>query len=130
MEGIMKEKKFLICNHCGNLVGIIKSSGVPIICCGEPMNEIVANTTDASVEKHLPVISIIDNVIEIMVGSTIHPMVPEHLIEWIYLQTEKGGQRKILKSGDSPKVTFVLKDDKPVSVFAYCNLHGLWKSDF
>lgn len=125
----MKEQKFLICNHCGNLVGMVIDAGVPIICCGEPMSDIVANTVEASYEKHIPVASVNGDIVEVIVGSTEHPMIPEHLIEWVYLQTENGGQRKNLKSGDAPKVLFSIKDDKPISVYAYCNLHGLWKAN-
>lgn len=125
----MKETRFFICRHCGNLIGMINSSGVPIICCGEPMKELIAGSEDASVEKHVPVASVSGNIVTVEVGSTAHPMTPEHYIQWVYLQTECGGQRKSLKPGDAPKVTFALDGDKPLAVFAYCNLHGLWKAD-
>ncbi len=125
----MSEKKFFVCKHCGNLVGMIKNSGVPIVCCGEPMTELVANTVDASVEKHIPVVKIDGNKLHAKVGSVEHPMVEEHYIEWLYLQTDKGGQRKNLAPGETPEATFALtEDEKPVAVFAYCNLHGLWKT--
>ena len=120
--------KFLICRHCGNLVGMVKDAGVPIVCCGEKMEVLEANTVEASGEKHIPVVSVEEGKIIVNVGSADHPMLPEHFIQWIYVQTENGGQRKILNPGDAPNVTFWLGDDKAVAVYAYCNLHGLWMS--
>ena len=119
--------KFYVCSRCGNLVGMIKESGVPMMCCGQKMDELVPNTVEASGEKHIPAVKLGDGVVEVNVGSVDHPMAPEHFIEWVYVQTEKGGQRKALKPGDAPHVTFALGDDKAVAVYAYCNLHGLWK---
>ena len=121
--------KFYVCSRCGNLVGMIKESGVPMMCCGQKMDELVPNTVEASGEKHIPAVKLGDGVVEVNVGSVDHPMAPEHFIEWVYVQTEKGGQRKALKPGDAPHVTFALGDDKAVAVYAYCNLHGLWKVD-
>jgi superoxide reductase len=93
------------------------------------MEELVPNTVDASGEKHLPVYTLKDNVLEVSVGSVLHPMSKEHNISWIYVETEKGGQRKNLEVEGDPKACFCFCDDKPLSVFAYCNLHGLWKSE-
>ena len=121
--------KFYVCSRCGNLVGMINESGVPLMCCGQKMDELVPNTVEASGEKHIPAVTLGDGVVEVNVGSVAHPMAPEHYIEWVYVQTEKGGQRKALKPGDAPHVTFALGDDKAVAVYAYCNLHGLWKVD-
>ena len=177
--------KFYICRHCGNLVGVIHDSGVPMMCCGQKMealepNTVEAsgekhlpvvtvedgainvnvgsvnhpmapehfiewvyvqtenggqrkalkpNTVEASGEKHLPVVTVEDGAINVNVGSVNHPMAPEHFIEWVYVQTERGGQRKTLKPGDDPNVTFSLGDDKAVAVYAYCNLHGLWMTE-
>ena len=118
--------KFFICRHCGNLIGMINDSGVPVHCCGEEMEELVPNTVEASGEKHIPVVSVDGSTVTVNVGSVDHPMVDEHLIEWVYLQTDKGGQRKELKSGGNPNVVFSLGDEKPLAVYAYCNLHGLW----
>lgn len=127
----MKEKRFFICEHCGNMIGIIKDSGVPIVCCGEDMTELVANTIDASAEKHVPDISVNGNLVEVRIGSVPHPMIEQHYIEWVYIHTEKGGQRKTLKPNDEPVVTFALTDDdKLISAYEYCNLHGLWKADY
>ena len=121
--------KFYVCRRCGNLVGAIHESGVPMMCCGQKMEALEANSVDASGEKHVPVVSIADGVVTVKIGSAAHPMTEEHLIEWVYVQTESGGQRKALKAGDAPEVKFWLGDDKAVAVFAYCNFHGLWKTD-
>jgi superoxide reductase len=121
--------KFYICEICGNLIGMIHNAGVPMVCCGEEMTELVANTTDAGPEKHVPVVEVSGDRVEVTVGSVLHPMVEKHYIQWIYLLTEKGGQRKALNPGEEPKATFSLVDDKPISAFEYCNLHGLWKTD-
>ena len=123
------EMKFLRCSHCGQIVAVVKSVGVPIICCGEKMSEIVPGTTDASVEKHVPVYEVKDGVVSVTVGSVAHPMTEEHYIEWVSLQTKMGNQRKALKPGDEPKVCFAICDgDEVEAVYAYCNLHSLWKA--
>jgi len=124
----MCNQKFFICKVCGNIIGLIHDSGVPMACCGQPMTLLEANTVDASREKHVPVVSINENEVKVTIGSVLHPKTEEHHIEWIYLQTEKGGQRKCVKVGEEPEVTFTLFDDRPVAAFAYCNLHGLWKT--
>ncbi|MCR5116761.1 MAG: desulfoferrodoxin [Lachnospiraceae bacterium] len=121
--------KFYRCNHCGQIVAVVKKTGVPIVCCGEQMQEIVPGTTDAAVEKHVPVYEVNGNIVTVSVGSVAHPMIEEHYIEWVALQTKAGNQRKALTPGSEPKVSFALTDgDEVVAVYAYCNLHGLWKS--
>lgn len=123
----MSEKKFYICKHCGNLVGMIYNSGVPMMCCGEPMQELVANTVDAAKEKHVPVVEIDGSTVKVKVGSVEHPMTEAHHIAWIYIETEHGGQRKKLAVTGKPEAEFALTaDDKVVGVYEYCNLHGLW----
>ena len=123
------EQRFFICKHCGNIVAMVKSSGVPIMCCGEKMSEIVPGTMDASKEKHVPVYTIEGNTVNVAVGSVLHPMQPEHYIEWVSLQTRSGNQRKQLEPNDEPKVSFDITDgDEVVALYAYCNLHGLWKA--
>lgn len=125
----MCENKFYICSHCGNIVGLIKNAGVPLMCCGQKMNLLEPGTVEASHEKHIPVATVEGNTVKVEIGSVAHPMTEEHLINWVYLQTDKGGQRKCLNPNDAPVVTFALADEKPVAVYAYCNLHGLWKAD-
>jgi superoxide reductase len=125
-----KEQKFFICKHCGNIIGMIHASGVPVVCCGENMTELVANTSDGAYEKHVPVVEVDGSLVTVTVGSVLHPMLPEHHIAWVYLKTAQGGQRKCLEVGAVPKVTFALCDgDVPLTAFEYCNLHGLWKAD-
>ena len=122
-------KKFYICRHCGNVVEKVNDAGVPVVCCGEKMEELVPISVEASGEKHKPVVSVKDGVVNVNVGSVDHPMVPEHSIEWVYLETENGGARKDLKPSDPPNAEFHLGNDKPVAVYAYCNLHGLWVTE-
>jgi len=97
------------------------------------MTELVPNTVEASAEKHLPVTTDITTDccvgIKVQVGSVLHPMEEEHNIAFIYVETERGGQRKCLKAGEEPKLDFCFSDDKPIAVYAYCSLHGLWKTD-
>ncbi len=123
------ENRFFICEHCGNLIGMIHDAGVPMMCCGQKMTKLEAGTVEASKEKHIPVVRVEGNSVKVAVGEVSHPMAEEHSILWVYLQTDRGGQRKNLKVGDAPEVTFALADEKPVAVYAYCNLHGLWKAD-
>ena len=121
--------KFYICRHCGNLVHVIHDAGVPMMCCGQKMAELLPNTVEASGEKHLPVVTVEDGAVHVNVGSINHPMIPEHYIEWIYVQTENSGHLKIRKPGDDPSAAVCLGDDKPLAVYAYCNLHGLWMTE-
>lgn len=125
---IKMEQKFFLCKHCGNMAGMIVFSGVTPVCCGEEMQELIPNTVDASQEKHVPVVTVSGNEVTVEVGSVEHPMVEAHYIQWIYLETTQGGQRKKLNPGDKPKAVFALADgDKAVAAYEYCNLHGLWK---
>ena len=124
-----KEVKFYICKHCGNIVGLIHNAGVPLVCCGEKMSELVPNTTEAATEKHLPVVEMDGNIVKVSVGSVEHPSTEEHYIAWVYLETAHGGQRKAIKPGDKPEVSFALQDDELIAVYAYCNLHGLWVTE-
>ena len=123
------EMKFYKCKHCGKIIAIVQETAVPTICCGEPMTLLVAGSVDASVEKHVPVVSRSGNTVTVTVGSAEHPMTADHYIQWISLQTKHGNQRKALKPTDKPAVTFALLDgDEIEAVYAYCNLHGLWKA--
>ncbi len=122
------EMKFYRCKRCGQIAAIVKKTGAPLVCCGETMEEIVPGTTDAAAEKHVPVFTVENNIVTVCVGSAAHPMVPEHYIEWVSVQTKFGNQRKALKPGDEPKVCFaVCEGDEVEAVYAFCNLHSLWK---
>ncbi len=115
------------CKHCGNIIAHIEDSGVRCECCGEEMEALVPNTTDAAGEKHVPVITVEGNLVTVSVGSMAHPMLDVHYIEWIMIETAAGRQRKTLKPGDEPKAVFALVDgDTVTAAYEYCNLHGLW----
>ena len=123
------ELKFFRCEHCGNIIEMVEDKGVPVVCCGQRMTELVAGTSDGAREKHVPVYEVKDNIVHVKVGEVAHPMIPEHYIEWIVLQTINGVQRKELNPGDKPEACFALCDgDEVEAVYAYCNLHGLWKA--
>lgn len=125
----MREQKFFRCKQCGNLIGLINDGGMPIICCGEPMEELLPNTVEAATEKHIPEVSVKERLVHAKIGSVAHPMTEEHHIDFIYLLTENGGQIKRLKVGTEAAAIFAVLNDKPLAVYAYCNLHGLWKVD-
>ena len=123
------EMKFYRCETCGQIVAIVKKTAAPVVCCGKPMKEIVPGTTDAAVEKHVPVWSVEGNTVKVRVGSAEHPMTAEHFIEWVSLSTKLGNQRKALVPGSKPEVTFgIVEGDEVEAVYAYCNLHSLWKA--
>ena len=123
------EQKFYICEHCGNIVAMVRNAGVPVMCCGQKMTEIIPGTTDAAVEKHVPVYQVEGNLVKVRVGSVDHPMLPEHYIQWVSLQTRQGNQRKALLPGDRPEVCVARCEGEEVeAVYAYCNLHSLWKA--
>ena len=123
----MKNLKFYICPHCGNIIEMIHDTGVNPVCCGQKMDELVPGSVEASHEKHIPVVDVDGGILAVKVGSVEHPMAEEHWIEWVELVSDKGIQRKYLNPGEAPKVRFLLNGEKPLAVYAYCNLHGLWK---
>ena len=125
----MGERKFYICEHCGNLVELIHESGVSMVCCGQKMTKLEPGTVEASHEKHIPVVTVDGNLVTVKVGEVPHPMTPEHSILWVYLQTDRGGHRKHLEPGEEPVVTFALSDEEPIAAYEYCNIHGLWKAE-
>lgn len=121
--------KFYECKQCGNVVEMITVSGVPVVCCGEEMEPQIPNSSGAAPEKHLPVFEIEGNRITIRVGEAAHPMTEEHHISWIYMITKTGAQCRFLKPGMAPVAHFLLDEDEPVEIYAFCNKHGLWKTD-
>ena len=123
----MTELKFYICEHCGNLIELVKDGGVPMMCCGKKMTKLEPGAVDASEEKHVPILAEDGDTLRVDVGAVTHPMLPEHHIEWIVLLTDKGCYRKHLNAGDEPVALFKLsEDEKPLLAYEYCNLHGLW----
>lgn len=126
----MCKTKFFVCETCGNLVNLMIEGGGTLVCCGKEMKELVPNTVDAAVEKHVPVVEIEGNKVTVKIGSVTHPMTEEHYIQWIYLETKEGVQAKCLQPGEEPKAVFVLNEgNEVVSAYEYCNLHGLWKKE-
>ncbi len=122
--------KFYKCDECGSIVLKLNNLGPAPVCCGKPMRELKANSTDAATEKHVPVIRESDGMIEAVVGSAPHPMEEDHYIEWIYLLTDKGAKIHYLHPGEAPAAKFaLLKDEVAIAVYSYCNKHGLWKAD-
>ena len=119
--------KFFKCEHCGNIIAFVENKGVPVMCCGQKMVEIIPGSVDAAAEKHVPVVTVDNNKVTVNVGSAAHPMTPEHKIDWVAVRTDEGWQRKELH-GSEPKIEFMLTDsDKFIAAYAYCNLHGLWE---
>ena len=125
------EPKFLRCRTCGRLVMALPGGKDHADCCGEGTAELLtANTTDAAKEKHVPVIETKGARVTVKVGSAPHPMLAEHYIQWVYLQTKNGGQFHFFAPGDAPEATFALAEgDAAVAAYEYCNLHGLWKAE-
>lgn len=123
----MKEVKFYVCKHCGNLVVLMRNGGGKLVCCGEAMQLMEPNSSDGAYEKHIPQVSVAtDGQLMVQVGSIIHPMTEAHYIEWVYVQTKKGGQFKYFAPGDVPIAKFTMIDDEVVAVYEHCNLHGLF----
>lgn len=123
--------KFYLCERCKNLVEVVYETPVPLMCCGQKMTELVPNTVDAATEKHVPEVTVEGNVVKAQVGSVEHPMEDKHYIMFILLETDQGVRRKDLKPGEKPVAEFaLLEGEKPVAVYEYCNLHGLWKKNY
>ena len=122
--------KFYVCKHCKNLVTLLHESGVPMMCCGEKMTELVPGTSDGAFEKHVPAVSVDGNTVTVKVGEVEHPMLENHYIQWIVLATKKGAQIHYLKPGEKPEAVFALAEgDEAIAAYEYCNLHGLWKKE-
>lgn len=122
--------KFYKCMHCGNIALKVYDGGVNMVCCGEPMVELVADTQDAALEKHVPDVKIDGAHIHVNIGSVDHPMTPEHYIQFICLVKENGYEIHPLTSDSAPATDFYLGEgEKAVTVYEYCNIHGLWKLD-
>lgn len=124
------KQKFFTCKECGNIITFIEDKGVPVSCCGERMEEIIPGSVDAAAEKHVPVAEESGNKVKVTTSTVGHPMLDEHFIQWISIETEQGNQIKYLKAKDEPAAEFLLSDeDKFIAAYSYCNLHGLWKME-
>ena len=120
--------KYYICEHCGNIIEYVNDAGVPVMCCGQTMTELVPGTSDGAHEKHVPVVTMEGDKVTVEVGAVEHPMTQAHYIQWIAIQTTKGSQRVHLDYTDKPRAEFKLADgDEFVAAYEYCNLHGLWE---
>lgn len=122
--------KFYICRHCGNIITKLTSSKVPLHCCGQPMELLEAGVTDAATEKHVPVVTVEGNLVKVAVGAVPHPMVEEHFIQWVAVETERDALVHWFHPGEASEAVFALAEGQQVkAVYEYCNLHGLWKKD-
>ena len=121
--------QFFKCKKCGKIVEIVNKGCPALVCCGEEMTEIKANTSDGATEKHVPVIEVNGDKVTVKVGSAVHPMEADHWIQWIEIETDKGIQRKNLNPGEAPQATFILSGEKLLAAYEYCNKHGLWKAE-
>lgn len=125
------ELKLYKCAHCGNIIYKVVDKGVPVICCGEPMQELIPNTTDGAVEKHVPVVEKTAHgqgySVSVKVGSVTHPMLEEHYIPVIAAATDNTVVFKFLKPGDEPLLKTMSRSGA-VTAYELCNLHGFWKS--
>ena len=125
----MKNSKFYICPHCRNIAEMIYDTNIALHCCGDEMQELRPGTVEASHEKHIPVPTVEGRIVKVAVGSVDHPMTAEHYIPWVVLRTDKGSHRRHLSPEDAPLALFSLaEDEQPLEVYAWCNLHGLWKA--
>ena len=121
--------RFFVCEHCGNLITFLRNAGVPVVCCGQKMTELIPGTVDAATEKHIPVVETSGKTVTVRVGSVPHPMMEKHFIQWVALETNLGSQIRYLKPETEPVATFALSEgEEVVNVYEYCNLHGLWKA--
>lgn len=125
----MKKLKFYKCEHCGNVVVKLIDKDVPVLCCGEIMTEIVANSKEAVTEKHLPVVKVENNIVEVKVGEVSHPMEENHYINFIAVETDKGYKLVSLYPGNEPIAKVYVGEEIVKTVYEYCNLHGLWKTE-
>lgn len=122
--------KYYICEHCGNIIEYVKETGVPVMCCGQKMTELIPGTSDGAHEKHVPVVKVNGDKVVVEVGTVEHPMVEAHYIQWIAIETTKGSQKIKLEYTDKARAEFKLADgEKFVAAYEYCNLHGLWMSN-
>lgn len=124
----MAKIDFYRCERCGNIVALLRSGGGTLTCCGQAMTKLEANTSDGAQEKHVPVVTRENGKLRVQVGSVLHPMLPEHHIEWIALVSGERLEFHYLKPGEQPIAEF--DDAKSGTVYEYCNLHGLWKAEF
>ena len=120
--------KLYKCNHCGNVAIKVYDMNVPLVCCGEKMSELVPNTVEAAVEKHIPILSLENNVLSVKVGSVAHPMLSAHYITSIFVVNGTKTKIIMLNPADKPEASFIVDPSQSIEVYEYCNLHGLWSA--
>ena len=120
---------FYRCETCGNIVTKLYDKTPELVCCGQPMKELLPGTIDASREKHVPFLDLEGSLLRVRVGEAAHPMIPEHYIQLICLEQGDNIRIKYLKPGEAPEAVFPVQPGSPLTVYEYCNLHGLWKAD-
>lgn len=132
---------FYYCDVCGNLIEVVEASGVTPSCCGQDMIKLLPAKEDVGYEKHVPVIAYKQCItailpdgsckdvclVRIRVGENEHPMMENHRIEWIFLETDRGVYRRCMKGCENPKTSFFIdKKEQVRAIYSFCNLHGLW----
>lgn len=125
----MAQATFYRCAKCGNIVAVVEKGTCVPQCCGEPMQELVAGAVDAAVEKHVPAVTRANGKICVQVGSVEHPMTEAHYIAWIALASAKRLEIRYLDPTDKPVAEFACDGAEDVTIYDYCNLHGLWKAE-
>lgn len=125
----MINDRFYICRICKNTVGLLHAGDKPLSCCGEWMTRMPLRNEKENEQKHTPRVVCKNDKVTVDVGTVMHPQTDSHGISWIYLQTDRGGQRKCLAPNSKPTAEFSLLNEKPVAAYAFCNMHGLWKTD-
>jgi superoxide reductase len=108
------------------MVEMVREGAGELVCCGQPMTLLEEQTADFAIEKHVPVVEKTDDGFKVVVGSTLHPMIDKHYIEWIEIIADGKAYRQFLSPGDAPEATFCI-DAEEVTAREHCNLHGLWK---
>lgn len=121
--------KFYRCERCGNLVTQLVEGAGTLVCCGQPMGQLEAGVTDGAAEKHLPSIRLEGKNLTVQVGDVLHPMTPEHFIQFVLVRQGDQMQYRKLAPTDEPKADFIVDGDHPFTVYAFCNLHGLWMTE-
>ena len=129
MKKSFENVRFFRCSHCGNIITLVQDNGVPVMCCGQQMEELIPGTSDGAHEKHVPAVNVEGDVVTAKIGSVEHPMLDVHYIQWICLVTDKGVHFRSLLPGEAPEAVFTVPGEKPAAVYEYCNLHGLWKTE-
>ena len=125
----MFKSKFYKCEKCNSIMQVLSSCDNEMCCCGKKSSELVCNSTGANTKVHIPIVEVNGSSVKVLVGENPHPMTSEHLIEWISLKTDKGFYSRKICANEAPNTTFALTNEKVISIYAYCNLHGLWETD-